>query len=774
MSTLPQATPSPVESWALSQMQYALSYPPEEKAAVITVPDFPSLGRLTALRFLEWVQQNPEGVVSLPTGKTPEHFIAWTTRFLQDWEGMRPITDAAGLDAACPQLSGLRFVQIDEFYPMPSSQTNSFHSYVTRHYMGGFGFRPERALLMDASTIGLPIGETLDSMWPEGSVDLSLRIREPRTPLEAKQKDCLQRIDDWCAGYEATIRDWGGIGFFLGGIGPDGHIGFNVAGSDPHSTTRLCLINYPTQAAAAGDLGGIEVARKRHVLTIGLSTITYNPDCVALIMAAGEAKARVVQDAVEGEPTCGIPASALRRLHGLRFFLTEGAARGLRRRRIARIEWADRVSPRVVERALIDHTVRTGTRLVDIRNNAAETETETELAALAGKGISLQGAATATHEALVQRIERGAAPQSGTRFLHTEPHHDDLMLGYLPGIIRAIRDDSNHHEFLTLTSGFTAVTNAHLAARLESLSTRTSLPLPPDEPPHVARSRDVWRYLDGVASGNADVMADAEDTRLARDLCGLAHVDSLDDLRTVCADCLREIHACHPGQKDSPRIQTLKGMCREWEAECLWGYFGWGTEHIHHARLAFYTGDYFTPEPTREADAAPIRAMIRRVRPDILGVALDPEASGPDTHYKCLQAVNEALREDGDDNTPAPRIWGYRNVWYRFHLSEANRYVPVSLNMFGLMRDAFMTCFASQRSASFPSPEHEGPFCDLARRIQVEQYETLATCLGHAWFQCHPSPLIRATRGFVFLKEMSCHELSGYCRRIESRMAGAI
>ncbi|MBE0666324.1 MAG: hypothetical protein IH593_01490, partial [Bacteroidales bacterium] len=41
----------------------------------IVVKNFPNLGLLTALRFLEWVAENPEGVISLPTGKTPEYFI---------------------------------------------------------------------------------------------------------------------------------------------------------------------------------------------------------------------------------------------------------------------------------------------------------------------------------------------------------------------------------------------------------------------------------------------------------------------------------------------------------------------------------------------------------------------------------------------------------------------------------------------------------------------------------------------------------------------------
>jgi len=42
----------------------------------ITVDNFPKLGKLAAMRFLEWVSENPDGVISLPTGKTPEYFIA--------------------------------------------------------------------------------------------------------------------------------------------------------------------------------------------------------------------------------------------------------------------------------------------------------------------------------------------------------------------------------------------------------------------------------------------------------------------------------------------------------------------------------------------------------------------------------------------------------------------------------------------------------------------------------------------------------------------------
>ena len=42
------------------------------------------------------------------------------------------------------------------------------------------------------------------------------------------------------------------------------------------------------------------------------------------------------------------------------------------------------------------------------------------------------------------------------------------------------------------------------------------------------------------------------------------------------------------------------------------------------------------------------------------------------------------------------------------------------------------------------------------QRMQLtpQEYQTIKTCLGRQWFQEHPSPLMRATRGFVFLNQM--------------------
>ena len=54
----------------------------------------------------------------------------------------------------------------------------------------------------------------------------------------------------------------------------------------------------------------------------------------------------------------------------------------------------------------------------------------------------------------------------------------------------------------------------------------------------------------------------------------------------------------------------------------------------------------------------------------------------------------------------------------------------------------------------------------MAQRIQVEQYEKIKVCLGREWFNQHPSPLIRATRGLVFLSEMSLSGLYSRSRQL--------
>ena len=770
-------TSSRVEQIALERSGQALIYPPTEKIGVIVVDHFPALGKLTALRFLEWVQQNPGGVISLPTGKTPEYFIKWVIHYLRTWNEPETQKDLEenGVDPSIrPDMGSLHFVQIDEFYPMDPKQQNSFYYYVTRFYIQGFGLDPHKALLIDGSKIGIPRNMTLDDVWPEGEVDLSLRVRHPRNNQERIQKRVLEAVDQWCQEYEERIRELGGIGFFLGGIGPDGHIAFNVRGSDHHSTTRLTQTNYETQAAAAVDLGGIEVARKRLVITIGLGTITYNPETVAIIFAAGEAKAKVVRDAVEEEPHIRYPATALHKLPNARFYLTRGAAKLLRERRYHALIQMESLPWETVEQIVLDLSLKTRKRVLRLTREDFQKDRFGSVL-LQKIGGDLSGLLGRVAETLTQKIEEGMRVRQNTTFLHTAPHHDDIMLGYLPYAVRHIREASNKHVFAYMTSGFTAVTNHYaltLLRKLQYFLRRRAFDALIEEgyfnPQNtLGRNRDVWQYLDGVAADRPIMKDEGEARRLLRILMEIFEEEEVEQIKHRIEELVNYFQTQYPGRKDLPHIQRLKGMIREWEADCLWGYFGFDTRSVVHLRLGFYTGDIFTEEPTVERDVMPILQLMRKVRPDVITVALDPEGSGPDTHYKVLQAVAEALkRYEQETGRQDLEVIGYRNVWYRFHPAEANLYVPVSLNMFAILQNAFLNAFVSQKDASFPSWEYDGPFSGLAQQIQVQQYQMLKTALGREFFHEHPSPLIRATRGLVFLKRMRPEEFYAHAREL--------
>jgi len=665
-----------------------------------------------------------------------------------------------------PEMDKLHFVQIDDFYPIDPDQDNSFYSYVKRFYIEGFGMNPDKALLINYNEMGFTSDQDRDSLWPDGEVDLSLRYREPVTKQEAEQQRVLMRVDQWCQEYEKRIRDLGGIGFFLGGIGPDGHIAFNVRGSDHHSTTRLTAVNYETQAAAAGDLGGIEISRKRLVITIGLGTITYNPDVCAIVIAAGEAKSKIIADAVQSNQDIQFPATALYNLKNSRFYITLGAAKHLRQRQLDLILIQKDLDNDTLEKIIIDVAVKLDKRIIDL--------TETDLRNDEFGAILLDRCPENTVEltkkirdSLILKIEQGTKTYEDTRFLHTEPHHDDLMLGYWPYIVRNTRPASNTHYFSCLTGGFTAVTNQFVLNHIERLKEFIKTPdydkLTDEnyfDPESISgRNRDVWQYLDGIAANDLKMRSEGMARRFLRNLIELYGVMNQKLIEERISNLENYFTKQYPGQKDDQVIQRLKSMCREWEAECTWGYLGWGCESIKHLRLGFYTGDIFTQEPTVKSDVTPVINLLNEVKPNIVSVALDPEASGPDTHYKVLQAITEALRRFEKTQVKSElKVWGYRNVWFRFHPSEANIFVPVSLNMLSVMHNAFMNTFISQSEASFPSYEHDGPFSELARSVQVEQYQKLKVCLGRDWFQEHPSPMIRATRGFVFLKEMKLEE----------------
>ncbi len=760
---------SRVEEIILQKTDQQLVHPPIEKIGTIIVDNFPELGKLTAMRFLEWAQNNEGSTISLPTGKTPEHFIKWVVYLLGNWNNkkVQKMLDEWGVNPAKkPDMKSFHFIQIDEFYPINSTQHNSFYYYVNKFYIRDFGLDPKKALLINPNQIGLKPHETLDEIWQNHIVDLSLRFSYPKDTLQKRQKEVLSAVDQFCTEYESRIRELGGIGFFLGGIGPDGHIGFNVRGSNHYSTTRLTQTNYETQAAAASDLGGMEISRNRLVITIGLQTITHNPNTTAIIIAAGEAKAKVVRDAIQSEKSNEVPASALHSLPNARFYLTQGAAKLLTERRYLKIKKAKEITKQDIFQIVTDLALEKSKQLSELSKSDFRSIRSSKVL-LDRYGDKYQNFIKEIEESYINYITKALQIPKNQTILHTAPHHDDIMLGYLPYVVRLMREPTNTHYFNYLTSGFNAVTNKYMLNQLEiteSFFNRPEFQTLFEEnyfdPTNITfRNRDVFQYLDGLAADNQDAMNEGCARRLLRNLVEIFEEDSIDNLKNRINELSNYFETQYPGKKDMPYIQQLKGMVREWEADILWGYFGFTCESVIHSRLGFYKGEIFTEEPTLDRDVKPVLETIKRVNPSIVTVAFDPEGSGPDTHYKVLQAVSTALKLYSEETGRKDiQIWGYRNVWYRFHPSETNLFIPVTHNTRAILDHAFINAFGSQKDASFPSYEYDGPFSGLAQKIQVEQYQMIKTLLGRDFFYQNADSRIRSTRGLVFLKVMSLDE----------------
>lgn len=750
------------------------------KTPYITVENFPKLGLLSSLRFLEWVSENPTGVISLPTGKTPEYFIKWTKYILENWNSkhVEEIREKNNLIIKNkPELKNLQFVQIDEFYPISSKQHNSFYDYVVNFYIKGFGLDVKKSLLINSDEIPLADNKHFSQVFPNNIIDLSLRYRDCKSVTEKLQQQSLFMIDNWCTEYEHRIREKGGIGFFLGGIGPDGHIAFNTKGSDHYSTTRLTTTNFETQAVAAGDLGGIEIAKNRLVITIGLDTITFNPEAVAIIIAAGEAKAEVVKNALESDATNLYPATALQKLKRSRFYLTKGAG-SLLADTIERYYKTDEWNQEKTERAVINLCKNINKYGDKIKLEDLKTDAYCRLIPNLNENTLNEVA-----QSIKEKLSKGLTHEQEQVFLHTGPHHDDIMLGIMPLINRQLRSASNNLYFSILTSGFTAVTNTFI----KNVLTDTRNFINNDQIEMInypdffesgykfKRDKDVYHFLNKVAAREPMGCRRGLCHRIVRSIVEIYEVKSKEELLNRIDENITIINNSYDGEKNPPKIQLLKGMVREFEEELVWAHFGVQVKNVHHLRLGFYTGDIFTEQPDRKRDVMPILKMLKELRPSVISLALDPEGSGPDTHYKVLQAIADAIRLwKKEDDLKNLRILGYRNVWYKFHPAEVNVIVPVSLNALSLLNSSFTNCYLSQVDASFPSYQLDGKFSDLTQKTWVDQLRDVQFLLGKDFFYQNQLPLIRATHGLLFIKEMNIDEFLLQARELEKSMEGAI
>lgn len=221
---------------------------------VFVCKDYEDISGRASEEIAALIREKPTCVLGLATGSTPEGMYRKLCECYQ----------AGELD-----FSGVRTVNLDEYYPISPENPQSYHSFMNRVLFERVNIRREQTYLPD--------GMAADA-------------------------------NAACLDYERMIRELGGIDLQVLGIGQNGHIGFNEPGESLIPLTHKTALSENTVNANARFFQHMEDV-PRYALTMGMKTILSARRI--LVLANGKSKASAVAAMLSGRVTTSCPASFL-------------------------------------------------------------------------------------------------------------------------------------------------------------------------------------------------------------------------------------------------------------------------------------------------------------------------------------------------------------------------------------------------------------------------------------------------------------------------------
>lgn len=195
-------------------------------------------------------------VIGLPTGSSPEKVYA---RFVEQYKnGKVDFTNVVSFN-------------MDEYYGLEATHPQSYHYFMYHHLFNHVNFKPENINILNG----------LASDW---------------------EKECKD--------YEAKIKKYGRIHLFLGGLGPEGHIAFNEAGSPRNSITRKVTLVESTIKANSRFFNNDLSKVPKFALSVGISTVIDNSDEI-IIVVYGKGKRYALRKTVSSPETADFPSTYL-------------------------------------------------------------------------------------------------------------------------------------------------------------------------------------------------------------------------------------------------------------------------------------------------------------------------------------------------------------------------------------------------------------------------------------------------------------------------------
>lgn len=132
-----------------------------------------------------------------------------------------------------------------------------------------------------------------------------------------------ENAEEYCASYDESIKNAGGIDVQVLGIGRNGHIGFNEP-SDAFTAGTYKVKLTDSTIEANKIYFDCEEDVPREAITMGVESIINAREII--LIAEGTAKAQAIHDMVKGEISPACPASILQKHNNVHIFIDKAAA----------------------------------------------------------------------------------------------------------------------------------------------------------------------------------------------------------------------------------------------------------------------------------------------------------------------------------------------------------------------------------------------------------------------------------------------------------------
>lgn len=438
-----------------------------------------------------------------------------------------------------------------------------------------------------------------------------------------------EKISEYCASFDAASR---GLDLLIMGIGEQGQVGFNEAGSSEQSRTRTVLLSYPSRTRQAKYFNGDISVTPKEAITMGIGTMMSAKRII--LMAWGETKADAVARIVEGKIGSDCPASYFQHHPNVQMFVDEVSGSQLTRvtapwligpcnwtpkfRRKAVIWLCQKVNKPILKLTHADYLQNSLEELLDVVGSYDQVNIQVF--------NDLQHTITGWPGGK-PNADDSTRPVASVPFpkkvLILSPHPDDDVISMGGTFIRLVHQGHDVHVAYQ-TSGNVAVHDSV-----------------------------VMQHIDAAFQlGYGD---------------RLAEVQALIDSKV-------------PGEPEPRKLLDIKAAIRRSEARAADYSFGVKDDHIHFLNLPFYESGGIRKLPCTQADVDIIKDLMDSIKPDQIYMAGDL-ADPHGTHRVCTEAALEAfeqLKEAGASWIDACHIWLYRGAWMEWELSRVDMAVPLS------------------------------------------------------------------------------------------------